>query len=162
MELPTINLTIPEHILATHRKIPKLIHHSALILPSFSFIWNLVLSLAVIWLLYQHTISLPWIVTLSSLFLPSNAETDLHSAVEQLGTVLLIAVVINVERIIVQLCADIRDQLYWRHQDLISLNNKCQTTTVQILPEVFQIFRQQELCLCKHFRPLSTMVTRRS
>jgi len=95
MELPTVQLTIPEHVLAAHRKIPKLIHHSALVLPTFSFLWNLVLSLAVIWLLYQHTNSLPWIVTLSSLFRPSNAETDLHTAVDQLGHILLIAVLIN-------------------------------------------------------------------
>lgn len=101
VDLPSVELTVPENILNIHRKIPKLIHHSSFILPSFSMIWNALLSLAVLWLLYQQSRTMPLWTSLHHYFRPAAAETPIDSALATLETSLIVVLVINVIFIII-------------------------------------------------------------
>lgn len=96
VDLPNVELTVPENILNVHRKLPKLIHHSSFILPSFSFVWNALLSLAVLWLLYQQSRTLPLWTSLQQFFTRAAAETPMDSALATLETSLIVVLVINV------------------------------------------------------------------
>lgn len=67
-QLPAVNLTIPEHILLEQKRLPKLIKRTSYLLPSFSFVWSLVLTIAVAWLFFQQYRHLPILSSLSAMF----------------------------------------------------------------------------------------------
>ncbi len=96
VDLPNIELTIPENILNVHRKLPKLIHHSSFILPSFSFVWNALLSIAVLWLLYQQSRTLPMWASLNQFFGRTAAQSPVDSALATLESSLIVVLIINV------------------------------------------------------------------
>ncbi|CAL8148948.1 unnamed protein product [Orchesella dallaii] len=124
-DIPTLNLTIPEPLLLYHKRVPKLLHHSALLLPTFSFIWNLFLSLAVFWLMYQQYRALPWVITLSTLFKQTKADPDSHT-MEQQGTILMTAVIINGIIILIVLLAAVYllcRSIRTKHETILSLSS---------------------------------------
>lgn len=95
VDLPTVELTVPENILNVHRKLPKLIHHSSFILPSFSFVWNALLSLAVLWLLYQQSRTMPLWTSLTQFFNRTAAQSPVDSALSTLESSLTIVLIVN-------------------------------------------------------------------
>lgn len=95
VDLPTVELTVPENILNVHRKLPKLIHHSSFILPSFSFVWNALLSLAVLWLLYQQSRTMPLWTSLTQFFQRTAAQSPVDSALSTLESSLIIVLIVN-------------------------------------------------------------------
>jgi len=91
MEMPTLNLTIPEILKAVNS--PRLYHYTMTsYLPSFSFVWNAGLTIAVLYLLYrQHCTGMAIFTAL-----PAARADDLFYEIDTLEVTLIVTIVINI------------------------------------------------------------------